>query len=321
MDDIQKCMNWQAINFDWNQVRAFLATLEEGTLSAAARELGLTQPTLGRQVAALEAHLDVILFERSGRQLIPTPTAIELAEHVRAMGDAATRLSLAATGQSKSIEGLVKITATEMYSAMVLPDFVAGIREQYPGIVIEIVATNSLSDLRQREADIAIRNAEPTDSDLIARRVRMDAGGLFATPDYISRHGPFHQIADLRHAHFVGIGQGTQFLAGLQERGVPVTQENFVVISENHLVHWELAKRGIGIGVNGWEAGQMAPELVPVLKDALVFEFPVWLVAPQELKTSRRVRVVYDALAEHLRRKPSAKDASYSDAESVAKSA
>ena len=99
-------------------------------------------------------------------------------------------------------------------------------------------------------------------------------------------------------------GQGTQFLAGLQQRGVPVTEKNFVAITENHLVHWELAKRGLGMAVNGWEAALATPDLVPVLKDELVFEFPVWLVAPQELKTSRRVRVVYDALAEHLRRKP-----------------
>jgi DNA-binding transcriptional LysR family regulator len=303
VSDIRKCMNWQAINFDWNQVRAFLATLEEGTLSAAARELGLTQPTLGRQVTALEVHLAVTLFERSGRQLIPTPAAIELAEHVRAMGEAATRLSLAASGQSKSVEGIVKITATEMYSVAVLPGFVAGLRDTFPGIVIDIVATNSLSDLRQREADIAIRNAEPTDPDLIARRVRMDSGGLFATSDYINRHGPFNQLEDLRHAHLIGIGQGTQFLEGLQQRGAPVAEVNIVARSENHLVHWELGKSGLGLALNGWKAGLMTPGMVPVLQDELSFEFPVWLVAPQELKTSRRVRVVYDALAEHLRRK------------------
>ena len=321
VNDIQKCMNWQAINFDWNQVRAFLATLEEGTLSAAARELGLTQPTLGRQVAALEENLDVTLFERAGRQLIPTPVALELADHVRAMGEAATRLSLAATGHSTSVEGIVKITATEMYSAMILPDFVAGLRTEYPGIIIDIIATNSLSDLRQREADIAIRNSEPTDPDLIARRVRMDRGGLFATPEYIKQHGPFHQISDLRHAHFVGIGQGNQYLEGLQKRGAPVTEKNFVVLSENHLVHWELAKRGLGLAANGWEAGEASEDMVPVLKDELIFEFPVWLVAPQELKTSRKVRLVWDALAEHLRRKPHAEETSKNTEMRAAKSA
>ncbi len=107
-------MNWQAINFDWNQVRAFLATIEEGSLSSAARALNLTQPTLGRQVAALEAALGVTLFERSGRQLLPTPAGMEIAEHVRAMGEAATQVSLTASGQSLSIEGVVKVRASEM---------------------------------------------------------------------------------------------------------------------------------------------------------------------------------------------------------------
>ncbi len=317
--DIQKCMNWQAINFDWNQVRAFLATLEEGTLSAAGRELGLTQPTLGRQVAALEAHLDVTLFERAGRQLIPTPAAIELAEHVRAMAAAATRLSLAATGQSKSVEGIVKITATEMYSAAVLPGFIARLRETYPGIVIDIVATNTLSDLRNREADIAIRNTEPTDPDLIARRVRMESGGLYATPEYIARHGPFHSLSDLKHAHFIGMAQNSSYLDALKQRGVPITDANFVVYSENHLVHWELAKRGIGLAANG--SVFTTTGMVPVLEDELNFEFPVWLVAPQELKTSRRVRVVYDALVEHLRRKIRTGDMPRRHEESAAKSA
>ncbi|QMU57457.1 MAG: LysR family transcriptional regulator [Boseongicola sp.] len=164
-------MNWDAVNFDWNQVRAFLATLEEGSLSAAARSLGLTQPTLGRQVAALEDRLDVTLFERAGRELIPTPAALEMAEHVRAMGEAATRFSLVATGQSQSVEGVVKITATEMFAAQLMPDLVAELRTTHPGIILEVIATNSLSDLRRREADIAVRNADPTDPDLIARRM------------------------------------------------------------------------------------------------------------------------------------------------------
>ena len=293
-------MNWQAVDFDWNQVRAFLATLEEGSLSAAARALGLTQPTLGRQVAALEARLDVILFDRTGRQLIATPAALEIADHVRAMGEAATRLSLAASGQSQSVEGIIKITATEMYSAFVLPDFVAELRQTHPGILIDVVATNSLSDLRHREADIAIRNAEPTDPDLIARRIQTETGGLFASPDFISRHGPFKAIEDLTDAPFIGFGNTDDYMAALRGRGITVDRANFVARSESHLVHWEMARRGLGFGINGWDVGQADPEMVPVLPELVSFEFPVWLVAPKELKTNRRVRIVYDALVTFL---------------------
>jgi len=293
-------MNWQAVDFDWNQVRAFLATLEEGSLSAAARALGLTQPTLGRQVAALEAHLDITLFERSGRQLIPTPAALEVADHVRAMGEAAARLSLAASGQSQSVEGTIKITATEMYSAFVLPEFVKTLRASHSGILVEIIATNSLSDLRRREADIAIRNAEPTDPDLIARKIKTETGGLFASPDLIERFGPFNEIADLAGAPFVGFGTTGEYLDALQGRGVPVTEKDVVTRSENHLVHWELARCGLGFGINGWNVGSGDADMMPVLRDKLTFEFPVWLVAPQELKTNRRVRIVFDALVVHL---------------------
>ncbi|MDA8584681.1 LysR family transcriptional regulator [Rhodobacteraceae bacterium] len=293
-------MNWQAITFDWNQVRAFLATLEEGSLSAAARALNLTQPTLGRQVAALETELGVTLFERAGRKVVPTPAALEIAEHVRDMGEAAARFSLAANGQSQSIEGEVKISASEIYSMVILPDLIEHLRAEHPGIVIDIVATNALSDLRSREADIAIRNAEPSDPDLIARKMGNQAGGLFASPAFVAKYGPFRSVDDLAGVPFIGVGDEGQFLTALNARGVPVTEASIVAKSTNHLVHWELTKRGLGIGANGSGMAAMSDEVVPILSDVLTFEFPVWLVAPRELKTNRRVRLVFDALARHL---------------------
>ncbi|MBT8413992.1 MAG: LysR family transcriptional regulator [Boseongicola sp.] len=293
-------MNWQSVDFDWNQVRAFLATLEEGSLSAAARALGLTQPTLGRQVTALEAHLGVTLFERAGRQLIPTPAALEVADHVRAMGEAATRLSLVASGQSQSVEGTIKITATEIYSAYVLPQFVKTLRSAHPGILIDIVSTNSLSNLRHREADIAIRNAEPTDPDLIARKIKTETGGLFASRAFAEEHGPFQRLDDLADVPLIGFGDTGQYLEALQGKGAPVSIKNVVARSDSHIVHWELARRGLGLGINGWDVGVGMPDMLPVLREVLTFEFPVWLVAPKELKTNRRVRIVFDALAAHL---------------------
>ena len=295
-------MNWQAVNFDWNQVRAFLATVEEGSLSGAARALGLTQPTLGRQVTALEEQLGVTLFERSGRALLLTPTGQELVDHVRAMGEAATRLSLAASGQSRSVEGRVRISASEMYSAFVLPEFVEEVRKAHPGIVIEIVATNALSDLRQREADIAVRNTAPTDSDMIARRLPDGTAGLYGTPDFVSRYGPFDNLTDLGGVPMISIGDERRFIQAMQDRKVSVTEANFVAGSSNHLVHWALVQRGLGLGVNGHMVGKYDPSVVPVLRDQLVFDVPFWLVAPSELKTSRRIRIVFDLLVDFLGR-------------------
>ncbi len=293
-------MNWQAINFDWNQVRAFLATVEEGSLAGAARVLGVTQPTVGRQVTSLEEALGVTLFERVGRALAPTPAARELAAHVRAMGEAATRFSLAATGQATAIEGTVRITASEIYSAYLLPPIVAKLRGVAPGIKIDIVATNSLSDLRRREAEIAVRNTRPTDPDLIARKLNEDEGALFASHSYCARLGPVRALADLERADFVGFSDNSELIAALNRRGCAVTEANFVGGSANHIVHWALVREGLGIGIAPVSVGEADPHLARILPGEKPFRFPIWLVAPQELNTSRRVRLVFDFLAEHL---------------------
>ena len=149
-------MDWRAVSFDWNRARAFLVAAEEGSFSAAARALGSTQPTVGRQVAGLEAELDVTLFERVGKGVVLTPTGLDLAEFVRTMGDAALSLSLAAAGHSVSLEGPVCISASQIDATFTLPPIIAGLRERHPGIEIEIVATNDTSDLGRREADISI---------------------------------------------------------------------------------------------------------------------------------------------------------------------
>ena len=147
---MQKRMDWRSVKFDWNRARAFLVSAEEGSLSAAARALGMAQPTLGRQVRALEDELGVILFERVGRGLTLTPSGLELVEHVRAMSEAASRVSLTASGQSQSIEGTVCISATEVAAAYVLPPIITRLRRAEPGIAIEVVASNNISDLRRR---------------------------------------------------------------------------------------------------------------------------------------------------------------------------
>ena len=176
-------MDWKTVKFDWNRARAFLITAKEGSLSAAARALGMAQPTLGRQVSALEDELGVILFQRTGRGLTLTQSGLELMDHVRAMGDAATRVSMAASGQSQSVAGTVSISASEVTAAFVLPGIVTRLRQAHPGITIEVIATNSLSDLRRREADIAVRSVQPTDPDLIARKLKSGTAELFCSKE------------------------------------------------------------------------------------------------------------------------------------------
>ena len=293
-------MDWRSVTFDWNRARAFLVTAEEGSLSAAARALGMAQPTLGRQVTALEQELGVALFERVGRGLTLTPSGLELVEHVRAMGDAASRISLTASGQSQSIEGPICITATEVYAAFVLPPIIRALRRSEPGITIEIVASNAVSDLRRREADIAIRHGRPTDPELIAKRMPDDDARLYATPAYLDRIGNPRSLADCSRADFIGFDANQPLLDGLNRKGFALTGRNFPVLTASHLVHWELAKQGVGVGVMPAWIGDAEPAVTRVLPDMDPFEIPVWLVAHRELNTSRRVRLVFDRLADAL---------------------
>lgn len=295
-------MDWRSIKFDWNKARAFLVTAEEGSLSAAARALGMAQPTLGRQVDGLEQELGIVLFERVGRGLTLTPSGLELLDHVRDMGEAAGRVSLTALGQSQALEGTICISASETYAAVLLPPIIAKLRIMEPGIQVEIVVANHASDLRRREADIAIRNFRPTEPDLIAKKIGDADAILYATPDYIGKIGNPTKPYDLRHADFVNMDHGGMMLKGLNTLGLGLTEANFPLLTESYLVMWELVRQGAAIGVLDAHIGDADPIVRRVLPDLEPLVFPIWLVAHRELSTSRRIRRVYDFLADELRR-------------------
>ncbi len=296
-------MNWQSISFDWNHLRAFLATVEEGSLSAAARALGQTQPTLGRQVSALEEELGVVLFERAGRSLALTPSGYELLDHVRAMGDAAHRISLTASGQSQAIEGQVRITASDVLSAHILPPILKELRATAPLLEIDIVAANDIRDLLRREADIAIRHVRPEQPDLIARLVRESEAYFYATPGYLDAHGWPKTKEDLSQHGFISYGDNRGMIGAFQQHGCVLTEKNFAIGSSNGVVAWELARHGLGIGVMSTDVGDACPDVVRVLPEMEPMTFPVWLTTHRELHTSRRIRLVFDLLAEALSRK------------------
>lgn len=293
-------MNWSLVSFDWNQARAFLATVEEGSLSAAARQLGLTQPTLGRQVAALEEKLDVVLFERVGKSLVLTESGLELLDHVRTMCDAAERISRTASGRSQAVEGRVCITASDMMSAHILPSAVERLRQKAPLLEIDIVAANDIRNLQLREADIAIRHVRPEEPDLIARLIGNGAGTFYATKSYLDERGRPRAETDLRDHDFIGFGDNVRLIDSLKQMGVFLTPTNFRVGSASGLVAWELAQAGLGIVIMWDKIGDNAPGMERVLPQRDLMEFPIWLTAHRELHTSRRIRLVYDFLADYL---------------------
>ena len=293
-------MNWQAVSFDWNQARAFLVTAEEGSLSAAARALGLTQPTLGRQVSALEEKLGVTLFERVGHSLALTQSGLELLDHVRTMGEAAGRVSLTASGQSQAIEGQVCITASDAMSAYHLPIVLKQLREIAPSIEVEVFASNTVRDLTRREADIAIRHVRPVQPDLIAKLVRETSARLYASAAYLDVHGRPSSPSELSDAAFIGFEHSDRLLAGLNALGLALTKSNFKLITNSGVAGWEMVKQGLGIGVMVEEIAALTPGVECVLPQLDPIPVPIWLTAHRELHTSPRIRLVFDLLAEAL---------------------
>ncbi|MGB1277980.1 MAG: LysR family transcriptional regulator, partial [Nannocystaceae bacterium] len=258
----------------------------------------------GRQVAALEQELDVLLFERVGHSLELTATGLDLLEHVRTMGEGASRVSLVAAGQSLSLEGSVCISASQVTAIFSLPEIVTGLRADYPGIEIEIVATNETSDLSRREADIAVRSFRPTQPDLIARKVKDGRARLYATPEYLANLGNPSTPEELSQANFLGFDRSDVMRKGLNALGLSLTEASFPVLSGNQLVQWELAKRGVGVAIMMESIGDAEPLVRQALPEFPAFPVPMWLTTHRELSTSRRLRVVFDRLFEGLREAP-----------------
>ncbi|MGJ3232363.1 MAG: LysR family transcriptional regulator [Oceanicaulis sp.] len=286
--------------FDWNQARAFLAVSEHASFSAAARALGVTQPTVSRQIAALEAALGVTLFERGPRTMALTQTGAALAEHVRAMGEHAAALALSATGAAAGIEGRVAITATSLFASRHLPALIAALRTEAPGIEVEIVASNALEDLRRRDADIAIRHARPDQQDLIARLVGEIGARIYAAPGYLDRAGRPATLDALAAHDYVGFEQPERMVATLAEYGLHIDPKRVPARSTSGEVLVALVQAGLGLSVLPDDAAQAAG-LEPVLGDTFSIPVPVWLVTHRELHTSARIRLVFDRLASHLK--------------------
>ncbi|MBY6155327.1 LysR family transcriptional regulator [Vannielia litorea] len=289
-----------AASFDWNQARAFLAAAEEGSLSAAARKLGQTQPTLGRQVSGLEEALGVTLFERAGRSLQLTQAGRELLPHLRSMEESAGHVAMVAAGQAQGLQGRVVISASDIMAARTLPPIIARLARTAPELEIELISSNSLSDLTRREADIALRHVRPTEPELVARLVAEQAAKFYAATAYLERAGRPESVAALGRHDWVGHASAETMLEYLAGKGIDVPRERVRVVADNGLAYWELVRQGMGIGIMAREEVQLGEGIEPVLPDYTFMTIPVWLVAHSELHSSRRIRVVWDYLAEAL---------------------
>jgi len=288
---------------DWNLLRALGAVLAQGSLTQAARRLGTSQPTLSRQIAALEALLGAPLFERGARRLVPTAAALALAEPAARMLAAAQAMALAADTarqQADDLAGTVRLTASEVVSSQVLPGLLAALARQHPTIQIELVPSDALSDLLAHEADIAVRMLRPTQGSLITRHIADWPLGLYARRTWLAQAGAVPTAETLAHFRWVGFDQSTQMIDGFRAAGVEVDRRFFAFRSDHQIVNLEAVRQGLGIGVVMQPLARRLPELVPVLPGLVLPVLPVWLTAHRELRASRRLRVVWDWLAQGL---------------------
>ena len=285
---------------DWSRVPVFLAVAETGSLSAAAKRLGQSQPTLGRQIRAMEEELGLTLFTRQARGLVLTETGRALLDPARAMAAEAHRLSLAAVGKDERVVGTVRITASQGISHFVLPPILAALRTAEPQIQVELSPSDASENLLFREADIALRMYRPTQLDMVARHVADLPLGLYGTPDFIARVGRPQTIRDALHAGIVGNDRDDRILRGMRAYGIDAERDDFPVRCDDALVNWQLARAGCGFGFAAAPVGDADPAVERVLADLPLPVLPVWLVTHEAMRRTPRIARVWDLLAAGL---------------------
>ncbi len=288
-------------SLDWSLVQAFLAVADTGSLSAAARILGTSQPTLGRQIKAIEAQLNAELFHRQARGFALTQTGAELVAPARAMREAVQKIALTAAGRQARLDGTVRITASMATSVMHLPQIIAGIRKLEPEIAIELVPSDATHNLLYREADIAVRMYRPTQLALVTQHLGEVELGVFAARTYIAERGMPTSLADLIQHDFVGYDTNTDIIDGFAELGIEVTRDMFKTRVDDNIAYWELVRAGCGIGFAQADIGRKDPLMAEIKLGIDLPTLPIWLTAHEAMRQTPRIRRVWDLLAEGLR--------------------
>lgn len=285
----------------WELYRSYLSVLSEGSLSGAARALGLAQPTVGRHIEALEKALGLSLFTRSQLGLMPTPSALELKPYAEAMSHSAAALMRAAESQGE-IKGVVRVTASDVVGVEVLPPILAELRDAHPRLTIELAVSNRVQDLLAREADIAIRMTRPTQDALIAQRIGAIELGLHAHSRYFKTRELPVTLDDLWQHSLVGFDEETPFLRAASKMLPGWRREAFALRVDNDLAQLALIRAGAGIGVCQVGVARRDPELVRLFAGQFPLALETWVTMHEGLRHSPRCKIVFDALVVGLER-------------------
>jgi DNA-binding transcriptional LysR family regulator len=291
-----------AVSPDWDLLQSLHAVLQAGSFSAAAKLRRLTQPTLGRHIDQLERQLGSPLFLRSPRGLQPTDLALSFRPHLADMAAAAAAAARDASDAASGETGVVRITVSDNIGVEVLPPMLARFREAHPGVAVELVLSNRTEDLSRRDADIAVRMARPTQNSLVAKKVGVLELGFHATPEYLERSGPVLTLADLANHALVGRDRDQPDLdsvPGLAASGVVYGRELFSLRTDNDIAQLAAIRAGYGIGVCQVQIGRRYG-FQRVLPDDFKLVLEMWVCMPETLRTSARMRLMFDHLAKEL---------------------
>jgi DNA-binding transcriptional LysR family regulator len=281
----------------WDLYRTFGAVLREGSLSGAARALGLTQPSVARHVHALEAAIGADLFVRSQRGLSPTEAALELKPYADALAAQSAAFLRTASGPVGEIAGTVRVSASEVVGVEHLPPILARLRRAHPRLTIELVLSNTLDDLLQREADIAVRMVQPTQQALVTRKVGYLAVGLHAHRDYLDRRGVPQSAAALSDHDVIGYDVETPAIRAIARHFPALDRASFALCTDSDIAQLAAIRAGFGIGICQTSLAARDPQLVRVLADAFEVRLDLWITMHEDLRSSARCRAVFDALA------------------------
>jgi DNA-binding transcriptional LysR family regulator len=281
----------------WELYRSFLAVMREGSLSAAARLLGMTQPSLGRHIRELEETLGVSLFARSPQGVSPTDLAHALLPHAQAMASASAALRRAATTRDDAVAGVVRIAASEVMGVEVLPPILAAFRERHPGVVMELSLSNQAENLLRRDADIAVRMGRPTQDALVARQVGKIALGMYAHRRYIKAHGRPSTMAELAGHALIGFDRETAYIRSMRPAGVPYAREHFALRTDNDLAALAALRAGYGIAICQCAIADRDRSLLRLFADSFELHMDTWVVMHEDLRRSALMRALYDHLA------------------------
>ncbi len=284
----------------WDLLGAFLAVMRSGSLSGASRSLGVAQPTVRRQVEKLEEVLGVVLFTRSQTGLTATEAAAATLPYAESMAGVAEALVRSVTAPADAEHGTVRVTCSEVVGIAVLPPILTELRRAHPRLQIELSLSNANEDLLRRDADVAVRMAQPTQSALVARRVGPVKLGLFATEQYVAEHPVARSAADLVRGHaLIGKDRDPAFFPALAAMGLPLKRKDFALRTDNDAAHLAAIRAGLGIGICQVPLSLGPPRLQRVLPK-VAFELPIWVVTHEDLRSSRRVAVVFEHLVTRL---------------------